>query len=111
VCCDICKTGSDKSFQCDEKICSKRCHKSKNNDIEENDKSKFDSEHKDEKSRIHDTDNDISSNDFNSEDSSICLNDPVFQYLKQGRININVRRVVKPNSTWMDKHGSGASYT
>lgn len=108
VCCDICKT---ESFQCNEKKCSKRCQKSKNNDVEEIGKFQFDTKDNDKKLSIHNTDNDISSKDFNTEDSNICLNDPVFQYLKQGRININVRRVVKPNSAWMDKHGSGASYT
>jgi alkylated DNA repair protein alkB family protein 1 len=34
----------------------------------------------------------------------------VLQYLAQGRININVRRVVRHNEKWVDKHGSGASY-
>jgi len=105
-CCDICKTGSDKSSQCDEKLCSKRCQKLKDIDIINNN-SNLD----DEKLSADDTDSDRSSSDMNSEDSDICLNDPVFQYLKQGRININVRRVVKPNCTWTDKHGSGASYT
>jgi hypothetical protein len=105
-CCDICKTGSDKSSQCDEKLCSKRCQKLKDIDIINNN-SNLD----DEKLSADDTDSDRSSSDMNSEDSNVCLNDPVFQYLKQGRININVRRVVKPNCTWTDKHGSGASYT
>jgi DNA alkylation damage repair protein AlkB len=36
--------------------------------------------------------------------------DPVLQYLLQGRININVRRVARPNTLWQDKCGSGASY-
>lgn len=35
----------------------------------------------------------------------------VLQYLRQGRININVRRVARANATWVDKCGSGASYT
>jgi DNA alkylation damage repair protein AlkB len=35
---------------------------------------------------------------------------PVLQYLLQGRININVRRVARPNAQWKDKCGSGASY-
>ena len=42
--------------------------------------------------------------------SAINENDPVFQYLQQGRININVRRVARPNTAWIDKCGSGASY-
>jgi DNA alkylation damage repair protein AlkB len=35
---------------------------------------------------------------------------PVLQYLLQGRININVRRVARPDTQWEDKCGSGASY-
>lgn len=30
------------------------------------------------------------------------------KYLNQGRINMNVRRVVSPNSNWYDKQGTGA---
>lgn len=36
--------------------------------------------------------------------------DPVLEYMLQGRININVRRVARPDTVWKDKCGSGASY-
>ena len=35
---------------------------------------------------------------------------PVHRYLMQGRININVRRVARPDTEWVNKHGSGANY-
>lgn len=52
---------------------------------------------------VHDDDweNEVRSFDIQS--------DPVLKYLKQGRININVRRVAKANTDWIDKCGSGAS--
>jgi len=34
--------------------------------------------------------------------------DPVDAYLSVSRINMNVRQVLKPNSRWVDKRGSGA---
>ena len=53
---------------------------------------------------------DVKSPQINENKDNPIIVDPVLQYLKQGRININVRRVAQANVVWVDKRGSGAAY-
>ena len=53
--------------------------------------------------------NEVKSSQLNENVKDTTILNPVLEYLKQGRININVRRVAQPNAAWVDKCGSGAT--
>jgi DNA alkylation damage repair protein AlkB len=121
VCCDICKlclqsdmveerslTSADKNSRQPSMTSSQECS-STTQDILIEPLENEACERLHEINCMHDDDDDDDDDCDNEKRVFDTQSDPVLKYLKQGRININVRRVAKANTNWIDKCGSGAS--
>ena len=112
ICCDICKLAKTMKWSAE---CSpskdEECPDSIDEESSHSDDKECSSTSSEERHPSPFQNRDLFTESINLNCSENNENDPVFQYLQQGRININSRRVARPDVEWIDKCGSGASYT